>query len=614
MQIAICSFRRLVRPGKRRGGVYIAVLGAALVISLLGLSALVGQRIQNRLVTASADIRQAQLNANTAVELALLSMKQENNWRTARPHGNWFVNRPATAGTCTANVTDPIDSDLANNSTDPVTVLGIGYSGDAEQRLKATFDTFTTPISSLRSAIAVGDTIDLHNDTLRTQGLISASTVSASSSQVYGNVEAITVSGSTYNSTTTQINAAKRPTMPNWSSVFDYYRTNGTEIPYGSLPATPSSNFVRNWTFENGTSDWTGSPPGGLPTAELTTTNNWVLSSDDSLRVRNRTSWNAGACQRIDHFVKPGQVYNVSAWVYVPGLGLGNSRSFRMTMFTKGTGDNDYNFDASPSDSARNILGLNWPAHIEGQITAPAWSGDLEYAFIKVSDSSSDGNTNEFYLDDVVITEASTGRYIYRAVISPEVNTSYSGAPTNQSEGKTRGIYWINCNGNRLTIERSRILGTLLIVNPGADSSVAHGPISWKPAVAGYPALLVDADTATSADFTISATNRALNEKESLVNYNPPGAAHSEFGQDTNVLDDIYQSEIRGLIAIEDDLTYHNRPYIRGQVLVGDDISSSSGSLEVNYQAESLLSPPPGFLAPNTFERRPASVYKAVLP
>ena len=71
------SKRKLVRTG----GMYIAVLGTALVVALLGISALVGQRIQNRIVTASADIRQAELNANTAVELALLAMKQEPNWR-----------------------------------------------------------------------------------------------------------------------------------------------------------------------------------------------------------------------------------------------------------------------------------------------------------------------------------------------------------------------------------------------------------------------------------------------------------------------------------------------------------------------------------------------------
>ena len=107
--------RSLVPRSKNRcGGVYIAVLGSAMIIALLGMCALIGQRIENRLVVASTDIRQAQLNANTAVELAILSMKQDTNWRTTYSNGNWFTNRSTGIGSCTANVVDPIDANLAN--------------------------------------------------------------------------------------------------------------------------------------------------------------------------------------------------------------------------------------------------------------------------------------------------------------------------------------------------------------------------------------------------------------------------------------------------------------------------------------------------------------------
>jgi hypothetical protein len=599
---------RTNRPA-RLGGVYIAVLGTSLLVALLGLSALVGQRIQNRVVTASTDIRQAQMNANTAVELATLIMKQEANWRTSRPHGDWFTNRGTGAGTCSVNVTDPIDSNLADDPYEPVVVLGTGYRGQAQQRMKVTIDSRKQPISSLRSTVAAGDLITLSSDTLRTNGLITANEISAASSQVYGSVEAVTISGSTYNGTTTQVSSGGRPTMPDWASVFDYYRTNGTELNYGSLPLSPTSNFVSNWTIDNGTTNWTGTPP-GIATAEVTTTNNWSKTPNFSLRVRNRTHWSAGAAQRIDHFVKPGQQYNVSAWVHAPGLvGI---RTFRLTMYTKGTGNSNASSASGPSATAIVLGGTNLPSpHLSGTVTAPSWSGDLEYAFIKISDSGDSPfgqSTSEFYLDDVEVTEDSSGRYIYRKVLSPTVNQLYAGAPTDPE-----GLYWINCNGNRLNIERSRILGTLLVVNPGANSRVAHGPIHWSPAVPGYPALLVDADSASNADFAILAINRGLSEKEQGVNFNPAGAPHAQFGEEAD-LNDIYPSEICGLVAVEDDLTFQNRPFIRGQVLVGDDLANSSGTLDVEYLPESLLSPPPGFVAPDANQRRPASTYKAVLP
>lgn len=582
---------------RRSGGVYIAVLGTALIVALLGLSALVGQRLQNRLIVASTDIRQAQLNANTAVDLGLLSMKQDTNWRTTYANGNWFTNRSTAAGTCTLNVIDPIDSSLSNNPDDPIVVTGIGYSGQAEQRLKVTVDPRKEPISCLRSAIAAGDLINLQSDTLRTNGLISANSVSATTSQVYGKVEAVSVSGSTYNGTTTQINSDKRPTMPDWASVFNYYRTNGTEILIGNLPsATP--NLGRNVSIENGATDWTGSPT-GTPTADISQSNNQVRTGSNSLRVQNRAAWNAGTAQYIDGFIKPGQQYTIDGYVYLPLL-IGIVKNFRFTLFTKGT-SSGVQQDTGPDTL---VLSLGW-RQVSATLTAPAWTGNLEYAFIKIAGADS-LNTSDFYFDDLTIRETTTGKFIYRQVLSPSINPF--GGGTN-----AEGIYWINCNGNRLVIERSRILGTLLVVNPGANSCVSNGPISWAPAVPGYPALLVDADTATDADFSINATNQALSEKENGVNYNPVGAPHDEFGQDADT-NDIYRSAIRGLIAVEDDLSYQNRALIRGQIMVGDDVTSSSGELEVEFQPDSLLNPPPGFFAPYSYYRRPGSTQKVVLP
>jgi hypothetical protein len=431
--------------------------------------------------------------------------------------------------------------------------------------------------------------------------------VSASSSQVFGDVEAVSISGSTYNGTTTQMNAAERPAMPDWPSVFNYYRTNGAQLNIGSLPTTPTSNFIRNWSIESGTTDWDGTAPGLAATAQVSQSNNWSNSGSNSLRVSNRTSWSAGAVQRLDHFVKPGQQYDVGAHVRVSGL-LG-TRTFRITLYTKGTGNASASWDTSPSASVTVILTINIPtAHVTGRLTAPAWSGDLEYAFIKISDDASSGSTADFWVDDVTATQVSSGYYIYRRVLSPSFNNLYSGAPTN-----AQGLYWINCNGNRLTIERSRIHGTLLVVNPGPDSCVDYGPIHWSPAVAGYPALLVAADNLPEADFAIRANNRALSEADNRINYNPAGAPHDEFGQDADT-NDIYQSLIRGLVVIGDDLTYSNRPLIRGQLVVGGDIANSSGELDVDFYPDSLLNPPPGFFAPYTYQRRPAAARKVVLP
>ena len=600
---AICNFRSIPRqPGQRRGGVYIAVLGSAMIVALLGMCALFGQRIQNRLVVASTDIRQAQLNANTAVELAVLAMKQDTNWRTTYSNGNWFTNRSTGIGSCTANVVDPIDANLAGGADDPVVITGIGYSGGAEQRAQVTFEPRKSPYSCLRSAVAAGGNITLSGDILRTNGLTTANQVSAAaSSLVSGKVEAITISnsGSTYSGTTTQVTSDKRPTMPTWTSVFNHYRTNGVQLNINNLPTWSTMNVARNPGIESAvvSTDWIIAPIGS--TADPLDQSSQQYTGARSLRVRNRSDQYTGPAQPIDAYVKMGQQYYVEAYVYhsssLLNLGLiGIAKTFRITIYAKGSGDASPQINSTASDFS--ATGLQW-TKISGNITAPSWNGNLEYAFVKFA--CSDANV-DFLLDDFVIRETTTGRVIYQKLLTPSINQLYAGAPIDPSGN---GLYWIDCAGNRLVIERSRILGTLLVVNPGANSCINSGPINWSPAVAGYPALLVDSDNGTSADFAILATARPLSEKENGVDYNLDGISGNY----------IFPSEIRGLVGIRHDLTYQNRSLIRGQIIVGNNIANASGELEVDYQPDSLLNPPPGFWS-YKYTGRTGSTQKVVLP
>ena len=589
----------------RRGSVYLAVLGTALIVSLLAFSALALQRVQNRMLSASADVRQAQLNAEAAIELGLLAIKNDPNWRTTNSNGTWFSSRSTGEGGCTLTVTDPIDANLADSATEAIVMTGIGSAGKAVQRVVRTIDSYTKPLDCLRSSVVAGGALNVSGSgsVLRAtnSGLISANSSSASGgATVYGKVEAVAVSGSTYSGTTAQIAAADRPEMPTWSTVFDYYRTNGTQINFNSLPTSTTNNFGRNVGMENGTTDWTG-VPGTIPAATIAASAVQVHSGASSLKVTGRTVWYSGAAQRIDSFVESGQQYVVDAWVYWPSAASSPNRDFYVSLYTKGSGSELFNVGADVS------VPRNTWTKVTSYITATSWSGNLEYAFIKVGGANT-SNMGDFYVDDVAIRENLAGRLIYQKVLSPSTNPF--GGSTN-----AQGIYWIDCGGNQLVIKRSRIKGTLLVINPGANSCVI-GPNNWAPAVAGYPALLVDAATAANADFTIAATNRSLSETENGVNYHYSGAAGSEFNSadSTGVLTDIYPSEIQGLVVVEDDLTFQNNALVRGEVIVGDSITATSGALEVVYRPDSLFSPPPGFTGTPSQVGRPLSIRKAVSP
>jgi hypothetical protein len=587
----------------RTGGVYIAVLGTALVVSVLGMSTVMLQRVQNRLLVATKDMHQAQLNAESAVELGMLILKDESNWRTARTNGRWFTARGTGAGTCSLDVIDPADSNLADDDSETIVLRGIGTSGLSEQRVEVTVDPVKKPLDCLQSTVAAGDLIDLQSDVLRANGTVTANQVSASSSTVYGNVKAVTVTGSTFAGTTTQVNADKLPAMPTWASVFDYYRNNATNISINDLPSV-TPNLGRNTGIESGTTYWSGNASWSLlGDSDISQTNNFKRGGTYSLRVQNRDQYYSGATQRIDDFVKSGAQYNIEAWVYHE---QGSARNFRVMLYTKGSASSFPLWDSGAVVAVASGSNNSGWTKVSATLTAQPWSGSLDYAFVMFCGADS-ANVGDFYLDDLVIRENTSGRFIYRQVLSPGVNPFATGTTNSQ------GLYKIDCGGQRIIVERSRIYGTLLIMNPGANSCIGDGPIHWQPYVAGYPALLVDADTAADADFSIRATNRALNEKENSVNFNPSGSSHPDLGSD-NDTSDIYRSQISGLILIEDDLTFQNTPVIRGQVVVGDDIANSSGTLDVEFQPDSLLNPPPGFLAPTTFLRRKGSATKAVLP
>jgi hypothetical protein len=78
--------------------------------------------------------------------------------------------------------------------------------------------------------------------------------------------------------------------------------------------------------------------------------------------------------------------------------------------------------------------------------------------------------------------------FLYRRVLNP--NSNPFGSPN------ADGIYVIDCGNASLVIERCRIQGTLVILNPGPNSAI-EGPINWEPARAGYPSLLVGAQAAS---------------------------------------------------------------------------------------------------------------------
>jgi hypothetical protein len=511
-------------------------------VSLLALCALMGQRIQNRMLVAASDIRQAQLNADAAVELALLGMKQNANWRSTLTSGDWFVGRGTTAGSCTVNVSDPIDSNLADDPDEPVVVLGIGAAGDAEQRCEITVESRRQPIDILRASANAG-------------GIITGQ--------------------STFD----------------WSAIISAYSGIGigTTLSFAALPTADQFEFARNTSFNTNLDYWDNDPP-GLPSADFNGPREHA-GHFACLRV-DRDDKRGGAGNRLQvALLKPNTAYQVSIEVH-PNLSLLETNRFKLFMLTEYV--NGTYVESAGSTTAIGWLANAWTT-ITATITTPDWTEEPSNVYVVVNSDHASGFASRFYLDNIRVYENVTGRLLYGQALGPTL-------------ANPNGIYWINCGGGKLIVERSRIFGTLVVLNPGPGSAIANGPIRMAPAKPGYPALMVH------GNFAIRSTPRVLNEAEMGVNFNPSNMPYDFNNPAANPTDSLandgYPSEIQGLVAVSGNLTCENTPRLRGQVIAGGTVS---GAYNLNYQPYSMINPPPSFYT-YRYDVRPASVRKVVLP
>ena len=132
---------------RRRGSIYIMVLGTSTAIIVIGLSALLAVRIERRGAEGTADLSKARFHARSAIEMGLFQIGSDLDWRTNQTNGNWYVDEPIGTGAFTLEGVDPNDGDLGNNDTDPLVFTGIGTRGDARFKLEVTLTAEVRPLS-----------------------------------------------------------------------------------------------------------------------------------------------------------------------------------------------------------------------------------------------------------------------------------------------------------------------------------------------------------------------------------------------------------------------------------------------------------------------------------
>ncbi len=115
----------------RRGGVYIMTLAVGMIISVIGLSAVLLVRIQRRRMEATSEAVKARALAPSLVDLGVYRIAGDPNWRTTYQHDTWTAEETDFGLTWSLKLCDEQDADLANDDTQSVRLYAKVASGRA---------------------------------------------------------------------------------------------------------------------------------------------------------------------------------------------------------------------------------------------------------------------------------------------------------------------------------------------------------------------------------------------------------------------------------------------------------------------------------------------------
>ncbi|MEO8494721.1 MAG: carbohydrate binding domain-containing protein [Planctomycetota bacterium] len=589
--------RRQPLSRSRRGSIYVLTLGTTMIVAVLGLAALTLVRIQRLQMEGGDDMRNAQAYAKVALDMASYRVQNDASWRSKMASGTWSTDQVIGRGYYSFTATDPVDGNLANSAVHPVVIVGVGKSGDATQKLQMEIRALQPGIRCLEPMIQ-GANLTFDGGTVTSDRMVSANFNAEvkNSAQAFANAEAanqvIAGTGGVWNGTTTTTGTWPRQ-MPNISTLYDYYASKGTTINYNDLP-TWNSNLIANPGAE---SSLISVAPWYAVSCSASLDLLIKRTGLQSFYVSNRISTGDYFAQDVTAKLQSGVTYYTAAEVRTsPDEDV--YYTVKLKVISTGSGTQVFNL-TNTVETDDSWKGLNGTQTV-------TWTGSLTKADLYVYSSSS---SRSYYVDDVIMQEynaPSDVKVIHRQVLSPQSNPFGSGVKNSQ------GIYIINCNGNKISIRNSRIVGTLILLNQNEGGSEIAGSMHWAPAVISADPMATNLPVLLSnKQLNLYFTNTALDEGLRNANFNPSGTPYND-SQDSDQSDS-YPSQINGLIYTTKKIQIANSPTITGVLVGGDDITATNATLTLKYDPIYYeRNAPPGFQAAVTYYIVPGSYRQVV--
>ena len=155
------------------------------------------------------------------------------------------------------------------------------------------------------------------------------------------------------------------------------------------------------------------------------------------------------------------------------------------------------------------------------------------------------------------------------------------------------GVYVIDCGGQKIEIENSVIVGTIVLINPKTDSVIGKDHVYWQPEVANFPSLMVSGtinfQVETGAGLLDGVDTGGSTQLDSVF-----GGVYLDVGG--GIVDNL-PSGLHGLFYVTGDITITNwEPTFNGVIIGGNNIYLDKNTT-VNYSSTFFDNPPPGFLS-----------------
>ena len=236
----------------------------------------------------------------------------------------------------------------------------------------------------------------------------------------------------------------------------------------------------------------------------------------------------------------------------------------------------DADVDGDITSNANISKKIDW-CFISGNAEAV---GTIEHA-TDIGGTVSEGIDPKLFPDDMTILNT----YLPNAENIPFDPTlqRFMLTPESSPYGNTNadGLYAVNCANRKITIRDCRVIGTLILLQPGPGSVLTEGVI-WQTARPDYPAIII-----MDGEFTI-ATAAVLNEGALGFDINLPG----EPGYGSSF--DAFWTFIHGLVYSNTDLIVSYDTTVYGTVISAGQLTLRWNS-NCEYDPAILETPPLGF-------------------